>query len=427
MPGSPGQTGVSLNVDHRRSYFFNAPKNVLQAHAHNQILRLRQQSCIHRRPQPTAAAQLQVWQRPVTIAVAVLAALAVGGVTVWSLTRPAPPPPSLVTRFPIPLAAGQAFTRGGRRLVAISPDSSHVVYQANTSLWLRPVDQLQAVQVPGTDQGREPFFSPGGQSIGFWAPDALKKVSVSGGVPVTIADVPANPFGASWGADDMILYGQPEGIMQVSGASGTPALLIPVGEGEVMSGPQMLPTGEWVLLTVRSAERSWDEAQIVAQSVTTSERTVLIDGGRDGHYLPTGHLVYALDNVLFAVPFDVDSREVTGGPVPLEEGVRGATVTGAMQFSVSTTGSLIYVPDDSVSTDRTLALVGRNGVVETLNMPPAPYQGPRLSPDRGKLVVQTAEADGGVLWLYDLAGDTQIQQLTFEGDNHASSSWWSIR
>ena len=161
--------------------------------------------------------------------------------------------------------------------------------------------------------------------------------------------------------------------------------------------------------------------------MTTSERTVLIDGGRDGHYLPTGHLVYALDNVLFAVPFDVDSREVTGGPVPLEEGVRGATVTGAMQFSVSTTGSLIYVPDDSVSTDRTLALVGRNGVVETLNMPPAPYQGPRLSPDRGKLVVQTAEADGGVLWLYDLAGDTQIQQLTFEGDNHASSSWWSIR
>ena len=63
-------------------------------------------------------------------------------------------------------------------------------------------------------------------------------------------------------------------------------------------------------------------------------------------------------------------------------------------------------------------LVGReNGTVEPLTVPPAPYLSPRLSPDGGKLVVQTAEDDGNVIWLYDLAGDTQIQQLTFEGNN----------
>ena len=67
--------------------------------------------------------------------------------------------------------------------------------------------------------------------------------------------------------------------------------------------------------------------------------------------------------------------------------------------------------------ERTLALVGRNGAVERLNVPPAPYLSPRLAPDGEKLVVQTLEGDGGVPWLYDLAGDTQIQQLTFEGDN----------
>ena len=290
--------------------------------------------------EPGVASTLPVGlrRRAVTLAVAVLASLAVGGVAVWSLTRPAPP---RVARFPIPLAADQAFSFFGRPMVAISPDGSFVVYVANRSLWLRCVDQLLAVQVPGTEeQGRGPFFSADGQSIGFYADGQLKKVAVSGGAPVTLTDGVTNPFGASWGADDMVLYGQPAGIMQVSGASGTPELLIPIGEGEAMHGPQMLPGGEWVLFTLRPpGVASWDEAQIVVQSATTGERTVLIDGGRDGRYLPTGHLVYSLNTVLFAGPFDVGSRQVTAGPVPLVEGVRhGASETnGTVQFSVSAT------------------------------------------------------------------------------------------
>ena len=264
-------------------------------------------------PEEPAVARLQIWQRPAPAVIAALALIAIGSVAVWGLTRPAPP---RVVRFPIPLAADQAFSFTTRVLVAVSPAGSHVVYTANNSLWLRPVDQLQAVRVPGSEDASGPFFSADGQSIGFWADGQLKKVSVSGGAPVTLADVPSNPSGASWGADDMILYGQPDGIMQVPGASGTPQLLIPVEEGEVIHGPQMLPGGDWVLLTVRAAGQttSWNEAQIVAQSVTTNERTVLIRGGRDGRYVPTGHLVYGLNNVLFAVPFDAGSRQVTGGP-----------------------------------------------------------------------------------------------------------------
>ena len=119
--------------------------------------------------EPAVILTLPIWQRPVSIAVVALASLAIGGFAVWSLTRPEPPPPGLVTRFPIPLAADQAFTFTGRPLVAISPDGTHVVYAANQSLWLRPVGQLQATQVPGTEEeARGPFFSADGQSIGFW-------------------------------------------------------------------------------------------------------------------------------------------------------------------------------------------------------------------------------------------------------------------
>ena len=149
--------------------------------------------------------QLQVWQRPVPLVAAVLVLVAITGLAVWTLTRPAPQPPGLVTRFSIPLAADQDFGPTGRSVVAVSPDGSQVVYVTRDALWLRPIDQLQAVQVTGTDDGAGVFFSADGQSIGFSAAGQLKKVSVSGGAPVTIANVAENPAGANWGVDDTIL------------------------------------------------------------------------------------------------------------------------------------------------------------------------------------------------------------------------------
>ena len=141
---------------------------------------------------PTATLRLQAWQRPIPAAIVVLGVAAIASLAVWSLTRPTAP---RVARFPIPLAADQTFSGTGRPVVAISPDGSRVVYTANESLWLRPVDQLQAVQVPGTEGVRVPFFSADGQSIGFYADGQLKKVAIGGGAPVTLTDGVVNPPG----------------------------------------------------------------------------------------------------------------------------------------------------------------------------------------------------------------------------------------
>ena len=133
--------------------------------------------------------------------------------------------------------------------------------------------------------------------------------------------------------------------MQVSADGGTPEVLIPLeGTGEVAHGPQVLPGEKAVLFTLGEGT-NWDDAQIVVHSLETSERKVLIEGGRDARYVPTGHLVYVLDGTLLAVPFDVDKLEVTGGPIPMAEGVMtvGLGATGAAQFSVSDTGALVYV------------------------------------------------------------------------------------
>ena len=150
------------------------------------------------------------------------------------------------------------------------------------------------------------------------------------------------------------------------GTAGAPEQLIAVEEGEVAHGPQMLPGGEWVLFTLRPAGTStWDEAQIVVESVTTAERVVLIQGGRDARYVPTGHLVYVLNGVVLAVGFDLDARQVIGGSVPLVEGVTYATNesnSGAAHFSLADNGSLVYVPGATRSgAFSSLVWVGRTG------------------------------------------------------------------
>src|SRR6266852_1536527 len=124
----------------------------------------------------------------------------------------------------------------------------------------------------------------------------------------------------------------------------------------------------------------------------SSERTTLVSGGSDGRYLPTGHLVYALGGVLFAVPFDLRRLAVTGGPVPIVEGVRRSQgVTGTAHFSVSSTGSLVFVPGPASTSSALsdLALVDRNGTVQPLKLSPGAYEYPRLSPDGKRIAFGT--------------------------------------
>ncbi len=265
----------------------------------------------------------------------------------------AEPPAKTITRFPLTLPRGVGFTNTGRHLIALSPDGTRLVYVANGQLYLREMDQLEAVPIRGTDIipiipiiPISPFFSPDGQWVGFYAAGGtLRKVSVTGGAPVTLCEA-GNPFGASWGADDTIVFGQGQaGILRVSANGGTPEVLIPMDseKAERGHGPQMLPDGKTLLFTLATTG-SWDESQIVTQSLETGERRVLIEGGSDARYVPTGHLVYAVGETLLAVPFDLARLTVTGGPVPVVEGVgRAAGQTGAAHASFSDFGSLAYV------------------------------------------------------------------------------------
>ena len=368
------------------------------------------------------ALQLPLWKRAIPWSIAGLIAV-IAAVGFWSLTRPEV---QHITRFPLVLPAEQQMSGTGRHAVVLSSYGTHLVHTANGQLYLRAMDALEATPMRGTEgAAREPFFSPNGQWVGFWSEGQLKKVSISGGAPVTLCEA-ANPWGASWGPDDTIVFGQGLlGIWKVSASGDTLEVLVTVAdtEGEWGHGPQILPGGEAVLFTLTPANVPWDQAQIVVQSLETGERRVLIDGGRDARYAPTGHLVYAQAGTLLAVPFDIGRLEVTGGPVPIVEGVMDADIrTGAAHFSFSNLGSLVYVPRLDETHTSSLVWVDRKGTESQIIQDEVSFGSPRISPDGKQVAIAiTKSGEEQNLSIYDLESGS-LRRLTFGG---GSVETWS--
>ena len=342
---------------------------------------------------------------------ALMLGAAIAGLGAWTL-KPAPPVPRPISRFDYNFPQGHQFRATGRAVMALSPDGSRFVYNTGQGLYLRSMDQLEARLIPGTEAAlTNPFFSPDGQWVGYYQDGQLKKIAISGGAPVPLGPA-SNPFGVSWGPDNTILFSQPEGIRRVSANGGTPELIIKAEAGERFDSPQSLPGGNWILFTVGTSANDWDEARIVVQSLGTKERRDVWRGGSDARYVPTEHIVYALDDNLFAIPFDLDTLTVTGGPVPLVEGVFKADATASANYGISDGGSLVYVSGSGGAGPRTIVWVDRQGREEAIKVPPRTYAYARLSPDGSRVALDIRDQENDI-WTWDLARET-LARLTFD-------------
>jgi Tol biopolymer transport system component/predicted Ser/Thr protein kinase len=374
---------------------------------------------------PTAAAKgsRSLGRRALILSVGTLALSAVvTGLAVWNL-KPSPPQP--VTRMAINLPPGQQLAGlDVGASVAISPDGTHVAYVARQGatqqLYLRALDSLEASPISGTEGAVSPFFSPDGQRLGFFAGNKLKRVSVSGGAALTLGDA-AFPSGASWGSQGIIAFAPVNFsvLQQVSDTGGAPQPLTRFEKGEnTHRWPEFLPGGKAVLFAAGTGFTN----QVVVQSIGRGERWNLVQGGMNPHYERSGHLVYAQGGNLMAVPFDPQRLAATGAAVPVVEGVLQSPTTGAAQYSVSATGSLVYVPGDLQSAAQSkLVWVSRNGAEQPLAAPVHAYWGLRLSPD-GRRVVATIQEPEAQIWLYDLSRET-LTRLTFEGSVNENPAW----
>ena len=171
-------------------------------------------------------------------------------------------------------------------------------------------------------------------------------------------------------------------LQQVPDTGGTSRPLSRLEKGDVSHRwPDFLPGGKAVLFVAGPTAVTFTNAQVAAQSVGTGERRNLVQGGMSPRYAPSGHLVYAQGGSLMAVPFDPQRLEVTGTAVPMVEGVLQSPVNGAAQYSVSATGSLVYIPGGVRATQLQLVWVNRDGTEKPLAAPGHAYFTPRLSPD----------------------------------------------
>jgi serine/threonine-protein kinase len=367
-----------------------------------------------------------LWRRlmPAAVAAVIAAGLTATVATVLRPTSRAP-----IVRFRIPLPQGMNYVAPARQVLAVSPDGSALALSTPGGLFLHTLSDNQAREIIGTTSaagvaGLNPIFSEDGRWLAFFQGQAgdgsLKKVAVRGGAAITLCRSDAS-FGGTW-SDGYILFATPtKGIQRVSENGGTPETIVPPTSGAFFQNPQMLPGGEAILFSIgpSGGAGQWDRAQIVVHELKTGRRKILIEGGADARYVPTGHIVYGLSGMILAVPFDVRKLEMAGGPVPVVEGVRRSPISGAALFGFSTTGTMVFVPGplQGAATNADLAWTNKDGSASQLKLPPSQYETPRISPDGRQAAVGNIDASGSNIWVVDLSGTNSIRRLTYGGRN----------
>jgi serine/threonine-protein kinase len=320
-----------------------------------------------------------------------------------------------VVRVAVALPPHQPLAGAAR----LAPDGTAFLYVGQggrgSLLYLRPLDQLEARPIPGTEAASDPFFSPDGQWVGFFSEDKLRIVALAGGPPVTVAQIPRFVLGASWGPNDTIVFAPTtgSGLSRISAAGGEPEVITTpdLQRGEVSHRwPAFMPNGA-VLFTAWNGKP--EDAHVGVVSLETGELKYLLPG-TDARYSTTGHLVYAsADGSLLIAPFDPDRLEVTGPAVPIIEGV-SVSWRGSASFTLSRDGTLIYL-SRSVAR-RSVVFVDRDGVERPLTDERRGFMDPRFAPGGDRLAVSIYDGITRDVWVYGLE-DGILSRLTFTGEN----------
>ena len=365
--------------------------------------------------------QLRRMVRRMLVPMALLVAIA--GVSGWSLRNP--PAGENDGRFVISASPSAPVRLSGTTTeLEISPDGRMVVYSTTDidgkqRMYVRWVDELEGTlfQVEGASN---PFFSPDGNTMGFYSDGALRRISSTlVGSPTPITPVEAVVNGASWGSDGQIVFATNDsqsGLQQVFSLGRAVSDLTSPDPGEDHLWPNVLPNGKGVLFTIRRGTGR-ENSDTAVLNLETGDVKILIEDANQPKYAPTGHMVYSVDDELWAVAFDDDRLEIVGDPFFLHDRLV-AFRSGVAPYSFSASGALVSVTGDPFDENRTLAFVDRQGEIEPIEVESRPYLHPRVSSDGTRIVVQTVEdSDLSEIWIYEIEDEGEIQPLTVGGGN----------
>jgi eukaryotic-like serine/threonine-protein kinase len=309
--------------------------------------------------------------------------------------------------FAIAPPDGGRFT-GTSPEFAISPDGRSVVFavtsQGASVLWVHSLASGDARALPGTQGGRNPFWSPDGQSIGFFANNHLKTIQVANGSPVTLCSAPGTtggsiPHSGTWSSQERIIFSGLDGLRLVSAAGGESAVIIPSTGNKAW--PAFLPDGDHFLynnccgteVELRLATSGGGD---IASLGIFESQTQYVDG----------HLFFVRGGNLMMQRFDAEARRLTGEQIHLglQVGVNPAWDRGV--YAVSPSGRLVYRATARALTQ--LTWVDRRGLGATPVGSPNVINNIALSSDglrlaTGELTHVSGKKSQFDVWIRDLA------------------------
>ena len=320
--------------------------------------------------------------------------------------------------------------QSGGAVFSVLPDGSGFVYAgpgvvagAETQLWLRRWNELNATPIAGTAGAEYSALSPDGKSVAFLAfPLQLKVVSLTGGLATVLADSGVYDFhgmgaGLAWGNDGVLYLSGTSGLIKISSTGGREQR---VSASDAARGdeaylfPDLLPNGKGALVAILPKNHKTEDQAIGVVNFATGVTSPVFKGVM-ARYLRPGHIVYAqASGALMAAPFDEDRLAVTGPSVPLAD--------TAAYFAVTRGGDLIYAKTSPISNH--VVSVDRNGIErETWSgLTGAYHKTPRLSPDGRRLAISIDRGDGSTLWIARADGGP-MTRLSFDGSMNERAAW----
>ncbi len=275
----------------------------------------------------------------------------------------------------------------------------------------------------GSSGAKQPFFSPDGKWVAFFAQGQLQKAEVAGGAPIRLAEAPV-PLGGTWSDDNTIIYAGSfgSGLMRVPASGGTPETLTkPDGaaKGFAHVFPQVLPGGRSVLFTIWGQEQgSW------VLSLDSHRWEMVLPVGAFGATMfdaaggSTGRLLIVDQAAgIKAAPFDPAHPARTSADTSVLSNVYyDVELEQRGWLDVSNTGTAVYAPGNPAKTS--LVWVDREGKTESLGKDQDVYREANLSPDGTKAAVR----HGFQLWIHDLQRGTR-SRLTSGNANNLHPIW----
>jgi serine/threonine-protein kinase len=290
--------------------------------------------------------------------------------------------------------AGVSLSPDGTRLALVASDR-----QGATAIWIRPLDSLTATRLEATEGASGPFWSPDGESLGYFAGGQLRVADLQSGARRTLCAAP-RPGGGTWTRSDVIVYSPdflsvPLHRVPAGGGACTPFTRFQEGDF-VHRRPSALPDGRHVLFSGSAGANTAFIADLESDEV----REIRQPGG-DAQFVPPDWLLFrdGGQGSLYSQRLDMRTFEPIGDArVVLDR------VIGVRSVPSYAAGPRAIVALQTTGEERYLVWVNRQSVVTDSVLTPADVDTPffgaataAISHDERHI----AFAAGGPIWLHD--------------------------